>query len=88
MFSGGMNVDQTEMTTQDLQRQLEEKDRKIQLLEVKVQQLTQVFKFKLKMKMTMTMTMNTQDTSSILDEHQRLKEENLALMKALSSLKR
>lgn len=51
----------------DLLRQLQEKDRRIQFLEVKIQQLTQ-------------------DAATILEEHQKLKEENSALLRALTNI--
>jgi len=53
--------------TKELLRQLQEKDRRIQFLEVKIQQLTQ-------------------DAATISEEHQKLKEENSALLRALTNI--
>jgi len=50
----------------DLARQLQEKERRIQYLELKIQQLTQ-------------------DSATILVEHEKLKQENCALLAALGS---
>jgi len=69
--SVGVTADQTvdNLSVSDLQRALAEKDKRIQYLEIKIEQLTQ-------------------DTTSILVDHQKLKEENSALLRALSNLKK
>ena len=50
----------------DLVRQLQEKERRIQYLELKIQQLTQ-------------------DSATILAEHEKLKQENCALIAAMGN---
>ena len=50
----------------DLMRQLQEKERRIQYLELKIQQLTQ-------------------DSATIIAEHEKLKQENCALLAAMGN---